>query len=68
MRQYLTCFSTCSLTYEVGETSHADERFGQLWPRSVIKLIVIFAVVVFVGYIVVLLLRHLLLLVSLACT
>jgi hypothetical protein len=63
---YRACFSACPLTYKVCETSHAHEGFGQLWPRPVVKLIVIFAVVI--GYIVVLLSRHVLLLVSLART
>jgi hypothetical protein len=46
MRQYLVCFSAVfSLTNEICEAAHADERFRQLWPRLVVDLIVLSAVV-----------------------
>jgi hypothetical protein len=46
MRQYLVCFSAVfSLTNEICEATHADERFRQLWPRLVVNLIVLSAVV-----------------------
>jgi hypothetical protein len=46
MRQYLVCCSAVfSLTNEICEAAHADERFRQLWPRLVVDLIVLSAVV-----------------------